>query len=339
MHRAELLTLAKDPRHWRFFREFCVNERAVGGPDPHMATVAKMSERVKPRERVWRAGCYIGVYNVPAAEAIWRHWTAAAVQRDPLAFEEWLQEHWAGLPLRRERKAVRSPRKLARCLVSYAEWSENLPVRRWWTDETGTEADRYEAAWATVTQDIYGVGRYVALKLLEFYTRYLNAPILLPDLRPAGGWSPKEALVLLYPEHVNVLLGREDVDNNEMVNRVAGMARRRLRAEGIDVSRYVLQVLLCDYKQSYAGRRQYPGRSLDSEIEYTRTVETHFGYVSAIWNARRALFPPQALGEVQGWPGVRKELGTVMRDHGYVWTDLAMDYLATEDLRAPVWRL
>lgn len=334
MNKTELRALADDPRHWQFFREFAAAEKALGGPDPQLPTVAKMSEGVKPTDLVWRAGCYIGFYNVPAAEVVWQNWTAQNVRDNPFGFRDWLTEHWTGLPLRRERKAVRSPDKMMRHLVSYAEWSKDIFHRPWMGP-----GGRYEEAWLDATQNIYGVGRYIALKLLEFYTRYLDAPIVLPDLRPRGGWSPKEALVLFHPDHIDRLLGSENRENLETANMLADFTRRRLTADGVAVSRFDVQVLLCEYKQSYVTRRQYPGRSLDSENAHTNKVEAHFGQTSGIWAARAALFPHVALGEIQGWSGVRKELGTVLRDYGYTWDDSKMDYLATEDLRSPVWRL
>lgn len=325
---------------WKFFGEFVRWETAVGGPDPHMATVAKMSEGHTWAERVWRAGCYIGVYNVPTAQALWERWPwaeACEVAREPLAFEGWLREHWEGIATRRERRSVRRPEQLGRFLREYATWAENLGERPWY--RSGADRDpygRYEEAWGDC-QTVYALGRYVALKLLEFLRRYCDAPIDLPDLRPRGGWSPREGLSLLYPEYLGELTGRDSETNLRLANSLTEEVKMRLAwDENLELDRYNLQVLLCDFKQSWTGRRQFPGRSLDSEIEYHRSVQQHWGLDDSMFSARAALFPSEALGEVQGWDHVRKELGHVLREWGYTWSDCIYSYTATSDLSNPV---
>lgn len=331
---ADVRELAKDPRHPQFFREFCRYEKAAGGPDSHMATVGAMCAGLPAEQVAWRAGVYIAVYNVPTAEYIWDMRDRTEVLAAPgEALEGWLAARWPHIGFRRERKAVRSPAKLARCLRSYAEWVEDLPDRPWM--QPGDPVANYELAWQDAAS-IYGFGRYVNLKLLEFYTRYLAAPIELPDLRAEGGWSPREALALLYPNHAADLMGPDTPHNVALANRLAEVVRHNLWGSGLEVSRYEVQVLLCDYKQAYAGQRQYPGRSLDSELEYMEKLPSQQQADSQMWSARDRAFPRVALGERQGWRGVRKELGKVLRRHGYTWSDLRYDYGRTVDLAQPV---
>jgi hypothetical protein len=329
--------LAVSVDHWKQFAEFCHYEQLAGGPDPHMALVGEMS-RGEPLEEIWwRAGCYIACYNAPTAEAIWKHWTAREVRANPEGFRRWIRENWAGLGFRRERRAVRTPEKLGRFFISYVGYMPLLKTHFHPEANTLGPYDAYEMAWREV-QKVYGLGRYVALKILEFLQRYAQAPIALPDIRARGGWSPRRALALLYPDDAEALEGDDSPGNIALAEERALKVREWIRYLGIPLSMYNLQVLLCDYKQSAVGRRQYPGRSQDSEIVYARKVESHFTDIKLdMWEARKRLFPHWALGELNGWEEVREPLGDVLADHGYTWSDSLYDWHASKDnLAEPV---
>jgi hypothetical protein len=143
-------------------------------------------------------------------------------------------------------------------------------------------------------------------------------------------------LALLYPEDSEKLNGDDRPEHLALANARAEDAGRELAERGIELTRYNLQVLLCDFKQCYIGRRQFPGRSQDSELEYEAKIAPHWGPDPTMRNARKELFPKQALGELSGWTHVRQELGHVLRDFGYMWSDLLYDYVKTVDLRHPV---
>jgi hypothetical protein len=295
-----------------------------------MACVGEMSKNCTWGEKMWRAGCYVGVYNVPTAEVIWQEWSP----NDLTGLEAWIDANWTGLGFRRERRSVRSKEKLARYLRSYAEWVQEEPV---WFHGLYEPKEAYEIAWRDI-QRVYGMGRYVALKALEFMRRYCGAPIELPDMRPSGGWSPRAALSLLYPHSAGELTSPKDFDGYS--NHLFENARQRLAEGGLQLDRYNMQVLLCDYKQSVVGRRQYPGRSQDSELVYADKVHGHFGGESSeMWETRLRIFPHWALGEIQGWDDVRNELGHVLAAHRYTWTDSQFDWFASRaDLAHPVTR-
>lgn len=315
--------------HWRFFTEFCRYERLAGGPDPHMACVGEMAAGLG-RQSAWDwCGVYIACYNVPTAEILYRELPARGLEQ-----EQWIRDNWAGLAFRRERRPVRTPAKLARYMESWEEWASH--DRPWMSGLMGPH-EAYEAAWRDVLT-VWGLGRYVALKALEFLRRYAGAPIELPDIRPAGGWSPRQALALLYPEHEPYLNGDDRAGNLAVANGLAFDAQQRLWDAGVEVDLYNLQVLLCDYKQSAVGQRQYPGRSLDSEMVHARKVHAHFGNTTQLWEVRSRLFPAWALGELNGWDDVRP-LGPVLAEHGYTWSDRLYDWNASKDrLDQPVRR-
>lgn len=331
--RAELLRVAEAPATLRFFDEFVRYETAVGGPDPHMATTAAMSQDCSREELLWRAGCYLGVYNVPTAEQLWRAFPWPVTQ--PQLIEPWLREHWAGIVTRRERRSVRRPEQLARYLTEYREFVVNIGGLSWFI---GGGAGAYEAAWTDVMR-VYTLGRYVAIKLLEFYRRYAALGWLeMPDLRLKGGWSPRQGLVLLRPSEIDLLLSDESPAQNARVEEIAEEERQIFgERTGILLDRFRWQVLLCDAKQALVGKRQFPGRSLDSEIMYATKIAPYWGADSDMWAARAKLFPPSSLGEISGWDGVRDELAKVLSNHGYTWTDTRYDYGASKaQLSQPV---
>lgn len=327
---------AKD--HERFFYEFSKYEIAVGGPDPHMALTGHLVREESPLERAWRIGCYLACYNVPTGIALWTAFPFERARSEPESLEPWIAEHWTGLQFRRERRAVRSSRKLAMHLASYAQWLVGLAGRDW--------GGNYEAAWRDADR-IYGVGRYIKLKLLEALHRYCDIGVQLGDLRAQGGWSPREALCLLWPQHAAALRGGDGPEAVGVAEMCAAWTRETLAEKyGLEVDHYVLQVLLCDYKQSVVGRRQYPGRSQDSELVYwtaamnywqDRDRATDEG-LERMLTARAELFPHECLGELVGWWTVRAPLTTVLVEHGYTWSDLLYNYAATADFADPVRR-
>jgi len=323
---------------WQHFADFCRWEQAVGGPDPHMAVMGHVHREQSRRELLWAAGLYIGFYNVPTALAVGDRLTQATAADNPNTLGEWVDVWWPAFGFRRERRPIRTRAKLTRYLHEYARWMDWALTEEWWRASRGNPFVRYEEAWLSC-QEVYGLGRYVALKLLEFLRRYAGAPIQLPDLRAKGGWSPREGLALLWPEDADRLTGDDSPRNLWTANDRATATWRAMPEYGLELDRYTLQVLLCDFKQCLVGRRQFPGRSQDSELVYQAKADEHFGADRRMLDARAELFPHEALGEISGWSGVREELGHVLAEHEYVWSDLLFDYHASkDDLAAPVAR-
>jgi hypothetical protein len=278
-----------------------------------MVNIVEQAKELSPREQLWLVGCYGAWYNGPAAEYFWQSWPAhifAAAEDEEVLV--WLREH--KLPYRRERRAIRTPEKTLRYLRTWATWTRHVPTAR----------ARYEDAWRSIDA-VYGVGRYIKMKLLEALHRlgYVTAQ---PDMRAKDGWSPAEGLALM---HAGWSLLRLLADLPAFEHLGAELAAETGH------SMFAIQVWLCEYKQAWAGK-QYPGRSLDSEIEYhskVRAVDPAFE--SAMWEIRKHAHPTVALGELRGWSEPRG-CGQALPRFGYVWTDLLFDHLATTDLANPV---
>ncbi len=288
--------------HWHFFQEFIYWEQAVGGPDPHLATLGAMLEGESWEERVWRCGCYAAGYNVPTAQVLWENYPWPRALEEPAEFASFIERHWAGFGLRRERRAVRTPSKFSRCLDSYAQWAAHGD-KDWW------DTPDFDRAWRE-TGSVYGLGRYVQLKLVEALCRFADGKFWQDDIRAQGGASPREGLALLYPQHADWLMtGPDDLENAARAERLAMQLRTDLRDGGrhLDVDWFTLQVVLCEYKKTSVAARQYPGRTHDTELKYWRAAHAYWGLDDTMLRARERCFPTRSLGEKQGWWGREKD--------------------------------
>jgi hypothetical protein len=335
----DLFTAAE---HFRYFTEFCANVQALGGATPHLTMVGESCRQRPLEEILWRGGCYATMYNYAAAEAIWSQWQPESILFRAAAFQNWTQQHWKGLPLRKERKAVNNPKRLAECVISFCQWLDNYAEFENQILHIDNPRDRYERAWQLFDAAVRYMGRYIMIRFFEYLKRYANFPLLMPDIRPVGGPFPRQALALMYPGWSTELLGNDRMDNCQMANRAANDCIARLADSGVQMDHYTLQSLLCEYKQSALGGRQYPGRSVDSELAYMARAGaywgTDFGRKSEIWVTRRRIFPACVLGEIQGWAGPRAVLGMVLRNYRYTWTDVVYDYVRTQDFSQPARR-
>jgi hypothetical protein len=314
------------PDHWQNFYDFCRLDKAAGGPDPHMACIGRISDTrcLDRRGTAWLGVLYASVYNVPTALVLSKQFPTPESALSYTDVEAWLLDNWGGIAFRRERKAVRSVEKLAKCISSAAAYVDVLTghIEAW--HSVADEAQRYEKAFEDVCGGIYGFGRYIGQKWIEYLRRYCGVDVQVGDIRSKDGWSPRHALALLYPEHKELLEdGGDGPDAVAKVEQIATEARETLSGVfGLTLDYYELQVLLCDYKQCWVGKRQYPGRSQDSELDYDRKLQAYWGHPQAeMYEARKSFAPKWALGELNGWDGVRKPLGEVLRVHGYMWTD------------------
>lgn len=317
--------------HASFLADFLRAEQSLNGPDAHLVALGPLLRDQPLEERIWRCGCYAAVYNAPGAEAIWSALSYEAAQRDPNAVADWLRSNWANLPIRKERRAVRTPEKMTACLQSYLVWQARRPTSMW------SDPSAYETIWTSADQ-IYGMGRYVKIKLLEAFRRHAGAAFELHDIRASGGHSPREMLALLYPQYATELLGGDRSYNCHIAEMCARWIKEELdERHDVQASFFETQVVLCEYKTCY-GRHQYPGRTLDSELSHWHKAKL-IGHEARYLEARKECFPNVALGELGGWEGRRVELHDVLRDHGYMWCDTRYDYqLSRECLADPVRR-
>ena len=306
--------------HRQMFYDFAIAEIASGGPDPHLRLTEVLAR--KTEDPAWFVGCYTAPYVVSTAEVIAAHWSRERVLNSPVMFSEWISKNWYRLPIRKERRVNGTgPVKLAEILFKYAQWlSEQSLI--WTTD--------FDEAYARISA-VPHHGRYFGMKLYETLRRAVGGLPEFPDIRPKQGSLARRGLALMFPEHNP----KDDSSEGlEEANRLSDKLRETIT--GMDW--FTVEVLLCNYRQAFAGR-QYPGRAHDSELGHAAIVQDSWsGLQLEMLSMRPKLFPKEHLGEIQGWSDRRLELGKVMTDHNYVWSDMLFDYKRTKDLSQPVGR-
>jgi len=243
--------------------------------------------------------------------------------------EQWIAENWEGLPFRRERRAVRSVSKLTQHLTSFADW-----LARWDGFSTGglTPEERYVVLWDDLESNVWGLGRYSLMKLMETFTRQERFNIACPDIRPIGGDSPRQQLADLFDNPILAKGNSEEILIG--VETAVAHLRRKTDANGVPLTMFETEVYLCEFAQALK-HNQYPGRALDSEIGHYYKAAQWFGKWDGFWRIRSEMFPSWALGENHGWENRRVELGACIPDHNYVWSDSIYDYSNTTNLAAP----
>jgi hypothetical protein len=319
--------------HKQFFAEFVETVQYAGGTTPHMLMIVESARRQsKVEEQLWWAGCYAFVYNYATAEVIYNNWRPDQKwgYKDILY---WLEQNKSGIKMRKERKAVFALPKLAECICSYRDYMHTLQDRRWFTQ------GGYNDAFEDVCANVKYMGRYIVIRWIEVIRRLYQLDLEMPDLRNRDGEHPRKALALMYPEFEKVLMGGNSNEEIEQVDIITMICKIMLEQHNIYADFYTLQSLLCEYKQSVLGKRQYPGKSIDSELVYYKKVNDFWGskYAdkSIMYDVRKTIFPKEVLGEISGWDGVRKPLESVLVDFGYTWSDFKYVYPRTTDFSNP----
>lgn len=320
--------------HLLYFAEFTKAVQYAGGTTPHMLMAAEASRRQEDiREKLWWAGCYAFVYNFATAEVIYNSWAPGEWKYDELV--DWARENWKGIKFRKERKAARSPERLATCMTTYAEFADTLQDKEWFMADYLSNEDRYQMAFDDLCDSVKYMGRYIAIRWVEVIRRVFNMNLEMPDLRVKDGEHPRKALALIYPKYEKHLMGGNSESELRISNMVVEYCKEDMyKLYGVETDYYTMQSLLCEYKQSCLGKRQYPGKSVDTALSYFDKVYEYWGEEakseSIIYDVRKSIFPEFVLGELHGWHRVRDELGAVLVDYDYTWSDYIYDYMKTD---------
>jgi hypothetical protein len=317
--------------HLEKFIEFTKFKQEIGEPSPHMTLAGHLIaiDEADFMERVWRAGVYGAPYSVLTSEAIWREWPWPRISRaDPAEFEAWIYANWEGFHIRTERRMVRTRPKMAECLLSWRDWMKSgvlseINSRHFWMEPHAY----YDMVYGSIIDNVMFFGRYITIRIVEFLRRHANIPAHLYDIRSMGGESPVRCLSLLFPEATNSLL----IEKDPKVAEYLGTALlEEVQMAVPSVTHYVLAAMLCEYREAYEDHHQYPGRTIDQELEYLNGPKAEWwenrGFKTDLWDARMACFPREVLGELRYWGGIRHDLSRVLRDNGYNWSDLHYTY-------------
>lgn len=321
------------PSGWHHdkFLEFVEYKQAVGEPSPHMTLAVLMSKDEDIAERIWRAGLYGAPYSVLTSEAMWTAWPWLKAMDDPGGMVAWIYENWEGFHIRTERRMVRTPKKMVACLLSYRAWMMSGEPGRLWDYQKLANAKESYDAWYDSVITVMFFGRYITIRVVEFLRRAAGAKAELYDIRSIGGESPVRCLSMFYPEHKEALLVKKDPLVADML---AADLLGKVQVALPEVGHYVMAAMLCEYREAYEDHHQYPGRTIDQELQYLNGPKGDYWkgrYDTKIWAAREVVVPHEALGEKQGWDGVRHDLSRMLRDKGEVWSDTRYKYPSMEE--------
>ena len=318
--------------HFNKFVTFTKRKIEINEPSPHLRMVGYMTEKYSMNDRLWLLGTYAATYNVPTGQVIWENWTHTDVLEKPRTLEKWLTKNWKGIITRTERRCVRSPAKMAECLISCAYWIENK-FRELPTLAAGNTNEYYDRVYESVTGIKY-FGRYISIRFVEGLRRFCGIPAYLYDVRSVGGWSPKRCMMYFHPERIGVLK-TDDAKGNALMDSLTEELLVRVKETLPEVDSYVLAAMLCEYKGAFENRHQFVGHTIDQKFALYDKTMAYWGENwshDKIWEARKAIHPWQVLGEYENrWHAYRQDLARVLRDFGYIWSDLRYDYIATRD--------
>lgn len=319
--------------HLEKFVEFTRFKQEIGEPSPHMTLAGYLIEadEADEMERIWRAGVYGAPYSVLTSEAIWREWPWQRV-KGPVAdeFRQWITDNWQGFHIRTERRMVRVPYKMADCLLSWRDWMRSGVLSQIKSTHFFMQPTTYyDMVYDSIEKNVMYFGRYITIRVVEFLRRYANIPAELYDIRSMGGESPVRCLSLLFPQYERELL----VDKSPKVAELLGnQLLEEVQAAVPSVNHYVLAAMLCEYREAYEDHHQYPGRTIDQELEYLNGPKAQWweqkGFRTDLWDARLASFPRDVLGEMRYWHGIRHDLSRWLRDKGENWSDMHHTYAA-----------
>lgn len=273
----------------RLFKDFCrfsCRQLETGDIDPAYPVLRHLYAGLDRETALWRSLLYVTFYKLSSAEEVWQeHPEPGPV--DPNGFRK-----ATGF----ERRGFRGNDKAAQNV------NDAYREARWhggflgWVNES--VRDGAEAGWDRVRADfqrISGNGSWASYKWADILKNVHGFPIVASDIGAGGGGQtagPIPGMMRLTKQPWQVCA------TDTMLQR--WLLRQALAAGvpfgGLDQ----LETCLCDFNTLCKGN-YYTGHDIDAMM-------TDLQPGSAVWAARRQVFDPALLGEINGWPGIRKPL-------------------------------
>lgn len=278
------------------YLDFCFWHVRSGDVDPVYPVLGHLHWSHCPTEEdeVAFTLLYVAYYNLSSALAAW--------------FDGWrpgmaLTEAQLRYPTGTERRAHRDVRQFAKHIASLNAIAERY---------SGLIPYLRTADWQTGQQrltDIYGNGRWAGYKTGEIFSTVHGWRAKPPDAGHAHSSGPRKGLADLFPETA-ALIGNDAVT----VKRLDALTDMLCEATNLPVEQ--VETTLCDWHSTLKGA-YYVGHDIDQQQEqYQRSGRDDVKLT--LTEARRAVFDPGWLGEVQGWNGVRKPLNRLYIDTGKI---------------------
>jgi Amino acid:DNA transferase len=246
-------------------------------------------------EQVALTFLYVAYYNLPSAVMTWvEGWRPG----QELSWEQMKR------PTGTERRAHRDPAQFAPHIFELgrmlrSDYIDLLHKMHWY--ELQDELARWR-----------GNGRWAAYKTGEMLGQVNGWDIEPLDAGHANSSGPRKGLADVYPE-VASMVGNRPVTIRALDRRTEQLST----ALALPVRQ--VETVLCDWHSTLKGS-YYIGHDIDLMLEQTLHPSVAGAERLLIIDTRQDCFDGTWLGEVNGWPGVRRNLKTRYRDKGeLIW--------------------
>jgi hypothetical protein len=296
---------------WADYCTFHHWQLKTGDVDPVYPVLREVGELLDldGEARLWLTFLHVAYYHLGSALAAFEA-TGGKVAMPPADLV---------LPTGTERRAHRDHRQLRAHMRSLVDTIDSYGGVIAWLGGaaygTGSSQDRWSAVSSAVTR-VHGNGRWAAFKTGEMLAAVNGLPLAAPDMGHANSSGPRHGLACLYPD---VPTGNQP-DTLAALDKLSLAHLAALHEAGLPGTLETAETTLCDWHAVTEGR-YYIGHDIDQMLDQLRKSPTRLDGVALI--ARGRSFEPHLLGEVSGWPGVRKPLNRLYRDTGRLlwWLD------------------
>jgi hypothetical protein len=208
-------------------------------------------------------------------------------------------------PCSRERRSLRGGR-LTRHIDSYVELLGPETQMGWLREAIPhTDPATNFAALMPYLRRVWGVGRQTAFEWAEFGAKVLGLPVETPDAYLWESTGPRQSIERLYADGA-------PAPSVEWLNARARECRAMLAGEGVELSWWDFETVICDFNVMRKGR-YYPGQHLAMIREEIEGLPDR--YRQPLSTAFRSVVP-------EPWcdvaPGVDKPLARAYRDTGRI---------------------
>lgn len=286
-------SLLEDYRTWHWLQ---VETRDL---DPIYDTLRVLSDQwgLDQQQRAWLCVCHVAYYHVSVTVQMFERCpTPLDIPETEAGMEELGLLSW---PTGIERRGHRTPPPLIKHLAGLRRDLADDPLG--WLGADGWD---WPALNARITE-LQGNGRWAAYKLAEMLQKVADVPTVATDAGHRNSSGPRKGLSQLF----------EDLPAGQDAGAIAQLDEltEELRSWVGESDVAQIETSLCSWN-SLVGGRFYLGRDIDvmqEDMSHPRVEQS-----LSLWEARRAALPSEMLGEVQGWPGQRKELKRLYADQG-----------------------
>jgi hypothetical protein len=149
-------------------------------------------------------------------------------------------------------------------------------------------------------KDIYGNGRWASYTVGELLVKIALPHVKIDTSEVVDSSGPRQGLELLGFENPT------DATLLELQERLARDARSHDEASAVlSIPVEKFESCLCNWSRMCKGDF-YLGHNLDRQHDRIRKLESEGEDMTALWEARRAVFGHEGLAELTGWAGVDK---------------------------------